>query len=933
MRTLFALAFVLLAPFEAVFAASPTFRSFATNDFIVTTNLSSPWTITARRFGVTNAFTNFTIINTNVYISNNYTTNITDNSLVIYTNTTVIYTNSTVTINGTNVATINPTDTLVPYRVNSNTFGDSSLVWLNGVSLQATNLATKGALTSAGAFVTSPSATYFLAAGPNTVRLTNSSHVLLASLSSAATVQLTTGSAIGARVLLFNADTNFSLTLTNSALVDDGTKSVTLAGGYWTPSQLGESIQLVYGGGGWYEEGRYNPNISPPTADDHLVIAGAFDETPGTLIDKTIAGVGIDLSIEGDADDHLHIGLSPTMIYWTNIAGVLQPVASAAGTNTFTIDPVTGWTGTGTNYFGDDGKFHGTAINTNGGNMNGSLSAPFLPYATGTDTLADSPAFRIDGLTLGTTNFSSVTITNSGTLAVDLVAYTFPSQIGGGEVLTAASVIEPAGLDPYYHAVLEWRGSSTNWITNLYVTNLYVTNLVINGTNAASINPTDGYLPVRASATSFQDSPVHILSPSLSDIILDGGIIFGPGVTNILYRNGNDLVYTNGYQYPNLLVYGSNGDPAFFGLNASLLGDAAQVSGPKGVNLGWDVAQLALYATNIAPSVPMELGSLGSPFGNLSMDGSAILYGYNPEDAVSYSRLVISHSGTNGVGDGITFDSQAIVDGGTPRDFLFQSNGVTVAKIAANSGYIGTGEKVLADNGTFTFAYPPYASTSTNIYVENIATGTNTVFTCPTDYNFVVMTVSAVTTNTSVSPLLQMFYLTNGAYYLASSQGLVTNNNTSVSVANFVLTNGWSVAFNSALPGANIYVSGFYVPQNSRRKTYWLPVTSAATNLLYTVPAGKRATTATDITFASGPKAFTSHYAGTNITFRVYYVPSGGTLTENSRVSIRSQASGISTLAYTTPFMFNEGDSIYVTSNSTDPSQFAWVDLLEADSP
>lgn len=181
-------------------------------------------------------------------------------------------------------------------------------------------------------------------------------------------------------------------------------------------------------------------------------------------------------------------------------------------------------------------------------------------------------------------------------------------------------------------------------------------------------------------------------------VTTNGALRFGPGDTNILYRFDTDLAYTNGTQYPSLFIYGADGVPAQYGLQATVGGTAAQVAGDKGVNLGWGSTQLALYSTNGVPSIPLNWGTVGKPFWNLQMEGTHYIYGYNALNDIDYSRLALSQSGSNAP---IVFDSQSAGNAGDPGGFLFQTNGTTVASIAATSGYDGTGTHFLSDDGTY----------------------------------------------------------------------------------------------------------------------------------------------------------------------------------------------------------------------------------------
>lgn len=105
-----------------------------------------------------------------------------------------------------------------------------------------------------------------------------------------------------------------------------------------------------------------------------------------------------------------------------------------------------------------------------------------------------------------------------------------------------------------------------------------------------------------------------------------------------------------------------------------------------------------------------EMGLNSSNHGKLSVSG------YEAPGTTNYNRLTLSHTGTNGVaqiiseGSGIT---------GIPRDIEFMSNTVTVAKIAMNSGYLGTGTKFLTDDGTYQAGSTAATITYTNVFNYN----------------------------------------------------------------------------------------------------------------------------------------------------------------------------------------------------------------------
>jgi hypothetical protein len=90
---------------------------------------------------VTNVFTN---VVQHLNLVTNYFTNVTqvfETNVFNIKNSTVNFTNTIVQINGTNVVTINATDSFLPYRAGSNFFGDSSLSQTGNVVVTAWNIA------------------------------------------------------------------------------------------------------------------------------------------------------------------------------------------------------------------------------------------------------------------------------------------------------------------------------------------------------------------------------------------------------------------------------------------------------------------------------------------------------------------------------------------------------------------------------------------------------------------------------------------------------------------------------------------------------------------------------------------------------------------------------------------------------------------------
>lgn len=126
------------------------------NTFITYTNVAQTFnSVTNYYTNIYQTFNTVTNVYTNVYQTFNSTTNVyetvyntftnvlqTFNSVTnyytnvyqqfvtvtnVYKNSTILYSNTIVMIDGTNLATVNPTDTYIPYRANASNFADSTL--------------------------------------------------------------------------------------------------------------------------------------------------------------------------------------------------------------------------------------------------------------------------------------------------------------------------------------------------------------------------------------------------------------------------------------------------------------------------------------------------------------------------------------------------------------------------------------------------------------------------------------------------------------------------------------------------------------------------------------------------------------------------------------------------------------------------------------
>jgi len=162
---------------------------------------------------------------------------------------------------------------------------------------------------------------------------------------------------------------------------------------------------------------------------------------------------------------------------------------------------------------------------------------------------------------------------------------------------------------------------------------------------------------------------------------IDSQITFGPGMTNALYRDGSDLVYSNAASTAYFYVIGTSPNRAGFGNvggHSSVLADSGGViylSPNQGV--GGDVV-----VTSVSLTPDVETKSLGNSsstgaWTNQWFKGTLYQQGMN-DGFGNYSRLAISQADTNSP---VVFNLQTSGTAGDPVGFAFQTNGVTLFTI------------------------------------------------------------------------------------------------------------------------------------------------------------------------------------------------------------------------------------------------------------
>lgn len=223
-------------------------------------------------------------------------------------------------------------------------------------------------------------------------------------------------------------------------------------------------------------------------------------------------------------------------------------------------------------------------------------------------------------------------------------------------------------------------------------------------TTAAFVSGTPGFLSLGTSAN--QWNSLHLTNQ----------IVWGPGTTNALFRNGTSLVYQNGYvggttneifalrngttnryvfmsDFPasganGLNIYGQNGvNSVTFG--TKLDGIDAHVTADTGGAV-WispsrqSSGSYAFVTTGFVPDTDgKNIGTITNPWGDSSQTGTHYIYGHRSGTGyTNYSRVEFSHTGTNGLAN---INSSSANDAGSPRAINFQIGGTNQVRIDSSA--------------------------------------------------------------------------------------------------------------------------------------------------------------------------------------------------------------------------------------------------------
>jgi hypothetical protein len=223
----------------------------------------------------------------------------------------------------------------------------------------------------------------------------------------------------------------------------------------------------------------------------------------------------------------------------------------------------------------------------------------------------------------------------------------------------------------------------------------------------------------------------------------------------------------------------------------------------------------------------------------------------------------------------------------------------------------------------------------TNIHSSNLPAGTNDIFTVPVGKKFISGGMQCSTTNTTSTTVTE-YLKTNGVYYPYGPTSAVTTNNQAalgISGDNFIFEAGESISISTTQTGINAVHYGFLLSTNINIYSPKLLLFTSLTNTVYTCPVGKVAINMPFPNPISGSESVFASYlnaSGASRTNSFWIVPSGG-VPDNSNILFKNKIVANNGSSSITCGILFPGDSIVISSDST--NQIQWVKLTVAEIP
>lgn len=184
-----------------------------------------------------------------------------------------------------------------------------------------------------------------------------------------------------------------------------------------------------------------------------------------------------------------------------------------------------------------------------------------------------------------------------------------------------------------------------------------------------TVNPSDTFVPYRFDATTFADSFLYRIAGGMG---INTNIIFGPGTTNVLYRDSTGLVYTNGATDVQISILNNTGESASFENQDG----TGVIRGINGAMLRNGTHQMLLNDNGFYPPTTRQ-EDFGLPHYVLKSVHTTNLTVHGFEDAsdTNFVRLVTSVEGDTAILD---IQSQTNAVNGPITGYSFRTNGVEV---------------------------------------------------------------------------------------------------------------------------------------------------------------------------------------------------------------------------------------------------------------
>jgi hypothetical protein len=331
-----------------------------------------------------------------------------------------------------------------------------------------------------------------------------------------------------------------------------------------------------------------------------------------------------------------------------SLYSVLSEGATTTTKKSFGVNNDSGYTGAGSLFLSDDGTYKAAS----GGpatNININPTDLTYPYRSNSTTFADGPlklqsAGSSNLITLGKMYATSQFITAS-----NAANYSDLSRNGYGFLAGSDRTVDGVGTT---RLVMESANTSN-----------YLSQSFIEGRTRDTASLQDAFLQIEAAtngnyflweiqASEPTQSNNHFQYQSNGIVLfqIDGSanVIFGPGTTNVLYRSGKNLIYTNGSTVTFFSVIDSSARTMSMGLNGSGLGEITASSGNVYTDNRFGIGASPRTYLDVAGGVA-NVGTLLSLTGDDTTVGAGdvSLYFINSDNNTAANRTM--HLNNNGI--------------------------------------------------------------------------------------------------------------------------------------------------------------------------------------------------------------------------------------------------------------------------------------------